>query len=105
MFDLELVQQLHALQIDPAASPEEQQEARDKIAALADEVVEQYLATLLSDKGVPKFDCFGELYARNVIEQSYRLGRGLPALELPPEGDIVGHVLAHRRYSACPETE
>lgn len=96
MFDLELVQQLHALQIDPAASPEEQQEARDKIAALADEVVEQYLATLLSDKGVPKFDCFGALYCRTLLAANTSDN----FLGVPDETDEVGTVLLHRRYVA-----
>jgi hypothetical protein len=96
MFDLELVQQLHALQIDPGASLEEQQEARDKIAALADEIVEQYLATLLSDKGVPKFDCYGALYCRTLIGANCSGN----VLGVPEETDKVGTVLLHRRYVA-----
>jgi hypothetical protein len=97
MFDLELVAQLYALQTDPAATQEQQSEARDKIAAIADEVVGQYLATLVSDKtGLPKFDCYGALYCRTLIGANCSGN----VLGVPDEGDKVGTVLLHRKYTS-----
>ncbi len=108
MYDLELVAQLHALQTDPAASPEQQQEARDKVSAISDSVVEQYLSTLLWDsdggaflgqrRGTRKFESYEVLWARNCLEGRYVYGHG-GIDECPPVEDKVGNVLFHRRYT------
>src|ERR1700758_5319898 len=105
MYDLELVAQLHALQTDTAASPSQRQEARDKVSAIADQVVEEYLSTLLCDsdgsgrkRGDRKFDSYEVLWARNCLEGRYVYGHG-GIDECPPVEDKVGNVLFHRRYT------
>jgi hypothetical protein len=109
MFDLELVAQLYALQTDPAASPEEREEAKQKIAQITDTVVAEYLSSFVHEtdgggaflgrkKGTRKFESYEVLWARNCLEGRYVYGHG-GIDECPPVEDKVGNVLFHRRYT------
>jgi hypothetical protein len=106
--NLELVEQLYNLQSDPSATPEQQAEAREQIAAITDSVVETYLGTLLWDessrKGSRKFEDYQVLYCRNCIEGQI-LGEDGRTETNPPREDRVGNVLFHRRYSQRSSTE
>ena len=102
MMDLDRVQELYDLQSSPTATPDEQQKAKDKIAQIADTVVEEYLSTLLCAEGIRKgrrrLESLEVLWARNVIEGPI-VGKDSKAETSPPIEDKVGNILFHRRYS------
>jgi len=108
MMDLDQVQKLYSLQTDQSATDAERQKARERIAQIADDLVDQYLATLIRDidgpgaspsnkKGQPKFENYGALYCRTLI--------GANCAEniygVPEETDKVGTVLLHRKYTSA----
>ena len=104
--NLELVEQLYLLQNDPRATPEQQSEATQRIAAIADEVAEEYLASLVldSDSGVGRkrgdrrFESYDVLWARNVLEGPITGADGKTQTN-PPITDKIGNILFHARYS------
>lgn len=109
MFDLTLVQALYDLQHDPTATPEEHEEAKQKIAQISDTVVEEYLSSLVHEtdgggaflgrkKGTRKFEDYQVLYCRNCIEGQI-IGEDGRTETNPPREDRIGNVLFHRKYS------
>ncbi len=100
MFDLQLVRALYDIQHDESATAEEREEAKQKIAAIADQVAEEYLDTLrwkseggrLSfgrKEGGRLFENCEVLWARNCLEVG----------DAPPIEDKIANVLLHRKYS------
>jgi hypothetical protein len=107
--NLELVEQLYNLQSDPSVTPAQQAEAKQQIAAIADEVVEGYLASFVHDadgsgafmyrkKGTRVYENYQHLWARNCLEGPIIAEDGKTETSPPPE-DKVGNVLFHRKYS------